>query len=235
MKLSSSIQSNIAEATSVLQNVLAESLVKRRKKAAKHDKMMANKKEQAKHYAKLYEALVQKAVRGAKKLVKVYRSVEVTELLMLIEKTHGRDHQLELYAAHVDFVVEYLMWQWTACDISISRKGVLLHVLQVSPTRDVHKQEKESFLDNPLKLNETREYEERVSIELEIQEFLELEALDAEFIVESVKGINLFEEAEGEKAKVAWLAFLSACDDEKNIARFLRDALKKLSLKKKQP
>lgn len=232
MQVSGSIQSNIGKATALLQGVLAQSLAKQQREAAKHDKMIANKEKRAKHYAKLYETLVRKAVRGAKKLVKVYQSAEVTELLALIEKTHGHGCKLELYKNHVDFVVEYLNWQWTVCDISISQKGVFLFVQQVTPTTAANDQGKTSYLNNPLRLHGSREFEEPVSIHYEIQEFLELEALDAEFVVESVKALNLFEEAKGEKAKVTWLAFLAACDDEENIARFLKNALRKLSAKK---
>ncbi len=228
MTFSSSIHADVSETASVLQGVLATALTNQRKEGGKHDKMLADSEKRAKHYAKLHQALVRKAIRGAKKLVQMYKSPEVTELLSLVKKTHGSRHALRLYESHVDYRLEFLNWQWTECNISMSSQGVFLFVQQVTPARSSTQQEKTTCLNNPLRLHESREFEEPVSIHDEIQEFLELEPLGDEFIVESVKALDIFKEAEGGKAKVAWLAFLVACNDEENLARLLRETLKRL-------
>lgn len=235
------VQSIVSGATSHLQQAINQNLVSQRREAKKHDKNLAEARNRAEFYGQCLDDLLYLAERGARKLIRFYRTSEIQEMLSLLQKSRGQGYRFEFYDADADFGGEYMNWYSTRSVVIMSTTELTLELHHMGSSMVAGEQ---SFCNKSSNLNDPTEIIDDGDGEIEVDKSLKVELVDflgllrqhdnPEWVVENTLAIDIhsipkylnFED--GQKYYLSWLAFLVACNKGRNTVKFLDAAVQKM-------
>ena len=219
------LQRTMKDFSASLKGVFIKELKEKRMTGERHDRELAKKRAEQVVIRRKALHITKRALVGANKLIQIWNSKEVSEMLQLYQKIGARP--IKIFEYHLDYVVEYLNWQWTASNISMSAKSLQIFV-QHAPTFENEFEDVVFELNDPHLLDS---YGNSYTITLQnlISGLLSTHNSQPEWIVDANNAVESFTPLKGDMARVGWLAFLAACDNDEFLARVFQDALSKAS------